>query len=241
MRKGKALHVFIKEEVLSRIKSGEYSEGSQIPTENELCNEFNVSRTTVRTALTQLTLEGNLIRKQGKGTYVAEPKIKQTLSHTIKRYRDQVSVQGKQAKISLLEIKVVPANEFLQKALKTEKDAPIQHIERIRTANGEPTQYEIAYIPWEVAPGITKLQAETSLYASLKEDFDNPIAKTIENMEIVLSDERISQHLECAVGTPCFYLETFAEGKDGHIIEYSNAYFRGDKTNFMIERIYRVD
>lgn len=241
MRKGKALHVFIKEEILSRIKSREYSEGSQIPTESELCTEFNVSRTTVRTALTQLTLEGNLVRKQGKGTYVAEPKIKQTLSHTIKRYRDQVSVQGKKAQISLLEMKVVPANELLQTTLQIEKDAPVQHIERIRSANGEPTQYEIAYIPWNIAPGITREQAETSLYVSLKEDHDNPIAKTIENMEIVLSDERISKHLECEEGTPCFYLETFAEGKDGNLIEYSKAYFRGDKTNFMIERLYRID
>lgn len=241
MKKPKALHVFIKEELLSRIKSGEYPEGSQIPTEIELCEEFNVSRTTVRTALTQLTLEGNLVRKQGKGTYVAGPKIKQTLSHTLKRYRDQVSNQGKKAEISLIDLKVIPANELLQTMLKVEKNDPIQHIERIRSAGNEPTQYEIAYIPWEIAPGITKENAESSLYICLKEEFNVPVAKTIENIEIILSDERISKHLQCAEGTPCFYLETIAESADGRIIEFSKAYFRGDKTNFMIERIYSND
>lgn len=238
MKKNQALHAFIKEELLERIKSGQYKKGDQIPTESELCKEFSVSRTTVRTALTQLTLEGNLVRKQGKGTYVAGPKIKQTLSHTIKRYRDQVSVQGKDAQISLVAVGVIPAIDLLQKALKIEEDDPVQKIERIRSANGEPTQYEIAYIPWDVAPGITRAHAESSLYGSLKEDFDVHVAKTTENIEIILSDERISEHLDCEPGTPCFFMETTAEDKNGQIIEFSYSYFRGDKINFLIERLY---
>lgn len=238
MKKNQALHAFIKEALLDRMKSGQYEIGDQIPTESELCKEFSVSRTTVRTALTQLTLEGNLIRKQGKGTFVAGPKLKQTLSHTIKRYRDQVSVQGKEAEITLVAVKVIPAVDLLQQALKVEQDDPVQRIERIRSANGEPTQYEIAYIPWDIAPGITRAHAESSLYASLKEEFEIHVAKTTENIEIVLSDERISGHLQCELGTPLFFMETIAENNAGQVIEFSNSYFRGDKINFLIERLY---
>lgn len=238
MKKNQALHAFIKGELLDRIKSGQYKKGDQIPTESDLCKEFSVSRTTVRTALTQLTLEGNLVRKQGKGTFVAGPKLKQTLSHTIKRYRDQVSVQGKRAEITLVAVDVIPALDLLKEALKVEQDAPVQRIERIRSANGEPTQYETAYIPWDIAPGITRAHAESSLYVSLKEDFDVRVSKTTENIEIVLSDERISDHLQCDIGTPLFYMETIAENSTGQIIEFSNSYFRGDKINFLIERVY---
>lgn len=238
MKKNQALHAYIKEELLDRIKSGQYKQGDQIPTESDLCKEFSVSRTTVRTALTQLTLEGNLVRKQGKGTFVAEPKLRQTLSHTVKRYRDQVSVQGKRAEISLVAVEVIPAVDFLKDALKVEQDTPVQRVERIRSANGEPTQYEIAYIPWDIAPGITRAHAESSLYVSLKEVFDVHVSKTTENIEIVLSDERISEHLNCDTGTPLFFMETVAEGSNGQIIEYSNSYFRGDKINFLIERVY---
>lgn len=48
---------------------------------------------------------------------------------------------------------------------------PIQRIERVRKANGEPTQYEVAYVPWSVAPGITAEHAGHSLYKSLNEFF----------------------------------------------------------------------
>ncbi|MUK89700.1 UTRA domain-containing protein [Ornithinibacillus sp. L9] len=238
MEKNQSLHAYIKEELLDRIKSNKYKKGEKIPPELELCKEFNVSRTTVRSALNQLTLEGYLYRKQGKGTYVADQKVKQTLSSTVKRYSDQIAIQGKKAKIELISINVVPATEILKKSLGVKPKEPIQRIERIRRANGEPTQYEVSYIPWDVAPGITQEHAEVSLYGSLKNAFDVHIAKTTEHIEITLADEIISTRLECKEGLPCFYIETIAEDDKGDKVEFSRSYFRGDKTNFMIERNY---
>lgn len=240
MEKNQSLHAYIKEELLNRIKSKKYKAGDQIPTEHELCKDFDVSRTTVRAALNQLTMEGYLVRQQGKGTYIADQKVSQTLSHTVKRYSDQIAVQGKQAKITLISINVVPANEILQQSLEVPVNAPIQRIERVRKANGEPTQYEISYIPWEIAPGITQQHAETSLYTSLKDDFGVNIAKTTEHVEITLADERSCTHLQCEPDLPCFYIETIAEDATGRKVEFSRSYFRGDKTNFVIERNYPV-
>lgn len=238
MDKNQSLHAFIKDELLDRIKSEKYKKGEQIPTELELCEEFNVSRTTVRTALNQLTLEGYLERHQGKGTYVSDQKVSQTLSHTFKRYKDQVAVQGKKADITLVSINVIPANELLLNKLEVSLNDPIQRIERVRKVDGEPTQFEIAYIPWMVAPGITKEHAETSLYGAFKDEFGVHIAKTTEHMEITLADERTCAHLKCQPDSPCFYIETIAENEKGEKVEYSRSYFRGDKTNFVIERFY---
>ncbi|GGB43303.1 putative HTH-type transcriptional regulator YbgA [Lentibacillus populi] len=238
MEKSQSLHAYIKEELLDRIKAGKYMPGEKIPTELDLCKDFDVSRTTVRTALNQLTLEGYLSRIQGKGTFVAEQKVKQALSNTIKRYSDQIAVQGKKGIVSLVNISVIPANDMLQHLLDVFVNAPIQRIERVRKADGEPTQYEIAYIPWDVAPGIARKHAESSLYASLSDNFDVRIAKTTETIEIALADERTSKHLNCEEGMPCFYMETIAEDKKGNKVEFSRSYFRGDKTNFTIERNY---
>src|SRR5699024_8595470 len=117
MEKSKSLHAYIKEELLTDIKSNKYKKGEKIPTELKLCETYNVSRTTVRTALNQLTLEGYLVRKQGKGTFVADEKVKQTLTHTVKKYSDQIAVQGKTAEIMLVDISVVPANDVVINAL----------------------------------------------------------------------------------------------------------------------------
>lgn len=238
MDKNKSLHAYIKEDLLHSIKSNKYKKGDKIPTELELCDTYNVSRTTVRTALNQLTLEGYLVRFQGKGTFVADEKVRQTLTHTVKKYSDQIAVQGKIAKIQLIDLNVIPADDLLRHSLDVSVHDPIQRIERIRKANGEPTQYEIAYIPWKVAPGINKKHAEYSLYASLKEEFNVHIAKTTEHVEITLADEQICKFLKCEEGLPCYYMETIAEDFDGNIVEFSRAYYRGDKTNFLIERNY---
>lgn len=160
------------------------------------------------------------------------------MSHTVKRYSDQVAVQGKRAEIVLVGIQVIPATELLQQTLQVAPNDPVQRIERVRKANGEPTQYEIAYIPWSVAPGVTKEHAETSLYAAMKDVFQIHIAKTTEHVEIAFADERIANQLDYEEGLPCFYIETIAEDANGKIVEYSRSFFRGDKTNFVIERNY---
>lgn len=237
MDKHQSLHAFIKEEILNKIRTNEYKTGDKIPTEHELCRLFDVSRTTIRTALNQLTVEGYLVRHQGRGTFVADQKVKQTLTQTAKRYKDQVAVQGKEAEIKVVSLQVIPAAEWLEHELQVPANAPIQRIERVRFANGEPTQYEIAYIPWDVAPGITKDHAETSLYESLENDFDIHITQTTEKVEIILADEKLTEYLYIEKDAPCFYIETIAENGHGRI-EFSKSYFRGDKTSFLIERQY---
>lgn len=96
----------------------------------------------------------------------------------------------------------------------------------------------VSFIPWQVAPGITKDQAEHSLFQTLSQVHDVHVAKTTEALEIALADEKVSGLLDCPLGTPCFYIETVTEDASGRTIEYSRSYFRGDKTSFVIERSY---
>lgn len=234
----KSLHAYIKEKLVNRMKENVYKVGEQFPTEKELCKEFDVSRTTVRLALSQLVQEGYLIRQRGKGSFVAEPKVNQILSYTENKFGQQLKAQGIKGKIELKNLEVIPANGTEKEKLKLNENDPIQKIKRIRLANNETTQYEISYVPWNIAPGLTKEQLETSLYSTLKEQHNVSIYKTTEMIEVVLADNDIGHYLNCQTGQPCFYIETIAEDKDGKIIEFSRSYFRGDKTNFRIEREY---
>ncbi len=72
----------------------------------------------------------------------------------------------------------------------------------------------------------------------MKDVFQIHIAKTTEHVEIAFADERIANQLDYEEGLPCFYIETIAEDANGKIVEYSRSFFRGDKTNFVIERNY---
>ncbi|MFD2830408.1 GntR family transcriptional regulator [Corticicoccus populi] len=230
-------HAMIKETILKKIKSGEYQPGDRLQTEKELCVQFDVSRTTVRIALEQLEKEGYLDRVRGRGTFIAERKVTQALTQTVKRYSDQVAVQGKTAENQLIDLQVIPADS-LAVHFKLEPSAPVQKVERIRRANMHITQYEVSYIPWDAAPGITKEDAEYSLYSTLQEKYKVPVTRTVEHVEIILADDRIAGLLDYDVGAPCFYIETTTYSSSDRVIEYSHSYFRGDITNFTIERHY---
>jgi GntR family transcriptional regulator len=74
------LHQQLKAAIEDRILSGEWLPGTQVPSERELCEQYQISRITVRQALSALVTEGRLIRTQGRGTFVAWPRIEQQLT-----------------------------------------------------------------------------------------------------------------------------------------------------------------
>ncbi|WP_235815138.1 GntR family transcriptional regulator [Neobacillus vireti] len=92
---GSALHLKVKDAIIQLINDGEYKPEAQLPTEAEFCDKYGVSRTTVRTALQQLTMEGYIYRKRGSGTFVAAHKVKQILTTTVEHFSKQITMQGK--------------------------------------------------------------------------------------------------------------------------------------------------
>ena len=97
--------------------------GSPIPTERSLAAEFDVSRTTVRQALAELTVEGRLLRVQGKGTFAAEPKVAQRLQ--LSSYTEDMRAQGREPSTKLLDMSEVPAEVELARLLGVRAGAKI--------------------------------------------------------------------------------------------------------------------
>ncbi|WP_028777738.1 GntR family transcriptional regulator [Shimazuella kribbensis] len=235
---GKSLHTKVKEEILRLIKEKKFKPNTLLPTEAEFCKKFGVSRTTIRTALQQLSMEGYIYREQGRGTFVSDSKVKQTLSMTEVKFSEQLMSQGKKPLIKVLSLQVVPADEFQADQFQLKEGDPINKLERIRYADEEPLQYEIAYLPWYKTPGLNKEECQKSLYQLLEAQFGLKIKKTVEQLELFLADDEIADKLSIPVNTPCFSMESYAYLEDETPIEYSKAVFRGDRANFVIERNY---
>ncbi|WP_262372597.1 GntR family transcriptional regulator [Sutcliffiella horikoshii] len=232
------LHTKVKQMILEKIKSGEYKSDSKLPTEAEFCNAFKVSRTTVRTALQQLAAEGYVYKQQGSGTFVSGKKVKQKLTSTVENFSEQITLQGKNPSIKVLSLEVVPADVFLEEVFDLKAGDPVNKLERIRSVNGEPLQYEVAFLPWKKTPGLNIEACENSLYNVLQKEHGHFIKKTVENLEIVAASKEVQKKLEIPAGSPCFSLETYAYLEDSTVIEYSKTIFRGDMANFVIERNY---
>lgn len=225
---------------MKKIQIGQYKVGDKLPTEMELCEEYNVSRTTVRIALQELSLEGRINKIQGKGTFVSKPKIQQSLSTIEKGFASQIIEQGYEPKTDIIDLQVIPADPSLADHLKIKENDPVHRLVRIRYANDEPLFYAISYVPWHFAPGLVNDEeaCKGSLYQILQNKYGVKIHKTIEEIEPILANKSISEYLSVTEGSPVFSLETITYNTDLVPIEYSESTFRGDRSKFTIERLY---
>lgn len=117
--------------------------GSPVPPERTLAAEFDTSRTTVRQALQELVVEW-LERIQGKGTFVAKPKVSQALQLT--SYTEDMRAQGLEPTSQLLDIGYVTADDRLAGLLDIATGGRVLRIERLRLASGEPMAIETTHL-----------------------------------------------------------------------------------------------
>lgn len=141
----------IKDFILARIHSGEWAEGDQVPSENELAREFKVARMTVNRALRELTAEQVLTRVQGAGTFVARPKYESTLV-AIRSISDEIAARGHRHHAKVLELGAAVASETLADEMRVAPGSAVFHSRVLHFENDEPVQLEARWVNAAVAP-----------------------------------------------------------------------------------------
>ena len=133
----------IKEEILALM--GGLPPGSALPTERELAVRYETSRTTVRQAIAELVVDGRLVRTQGSGTFVAQPKMMHV--RPLSSFSQDLALDGWRPGSVVLDISEVVAEGELAEHLAVPPGTQVQRVERLRTALDEPIAHEIAYLP----------------------------------------------------------------------------------------------
>ena len=173
--------------------------GTPVPPERTLAAEFDTSRTTVRQALQELVVEGRLERIQGKGTFVAKPKVSQALQLT--SYTEDMRAQGLEPTSQLLDIGYVTADDTLAGLLDITTGGRVLRIERLRLASGEPMAIETTHLSAKRFPALRRsLVKYTSLYTALAEVYDVRLAEAEETIETSLATPREAGLLGTDVG-----------------------------------------
>ncbi|RQH07584.1 histidine utilization repressor [Paraburkholderia dinghuensis] len=141
----------IKDFILARIDSGEWGEGDQVPSENELAREFKVARMTVNRALRELSAEQVLTRVQGAGTFVARPKYESTVV-AIRSISDEIAARGHRYRAHVLEIGALRANASLAGEMEIGASDIVFHSRVLHFENDEPVQLEERWVSPVAAP-----------------------------------------------------------------------------------------
>ncbi|AMQ07879.1 GntR family transcriptional regulator [Sporosarcina psychrophila] len=229
------LYFQLKELVQKKIEIGIYQVGDSIPTEKELSEVYEISRTTVRQAITELVQEGLLYREKSKGTFVRAPKISQSFAQALGSFNDQIRDLGMTPTTEVLNLEVVEASKEVIEHLKLQPNEKVIYIHRRRFADNEPIVMVKTYLPYEKCKNVLKHNfVEESLYPVLsmnKETKINKIKRFIEAVEAIEYDME-NLHLEKGRAVQKFISIGF-NIKD-EPIEYTIARYRGDKNRFEI-------
>ena len=206
--------------------------GAPVPPERELARQYGTSRTTVRQALSELVIEGRLLRIQGRGTFVAKPKVAQVLELT--SYTEGMRAHGLHPQTTILEIGYVTADEHLAGLLGVRTGGRALRIHRLRLADGEPMSIDTSHLPARRFPGLRRqLDRHPSLYETLAASYGVQLAEAEETIETVLAGPEDARLLGVDVGLPLLLLSRHAFDVAGQPVEYAQSWYRGDRYKFV--------
>ena len=224
----------LKQILLTELRKQELAPGDRLPGDHELCNTYNVSRTVVRQALSELETEGVIERVKGRGTFVAQLKTAEHLVQTLTGLYEDVAARGSQLRSEVRRLEVVPADQQIASELELRQGAPVVLLERLRFVDGEPWVLVTTYLPYDVAPGLVDDDlAHQSLYALLETKYDVQLTHGRRSVEAALANDVQAGALAIKVGEPVLVLRSTSYA-GGRPVEMFVAYHRGDRSRFEV-------
>lgn len=195
------LYQKILEELCRRISGGVYPLGSMLPPEPKLCEEFGVSKITVRRALQELELDGLIERRQGLGNVVKEPSESITIGLT--NFTTQVATGRLRLVRTLLEDNLVQASEAVAQRLGVQTGSLLRHLVRLDSEGGLPLSLDEAFIPPALASGITHIIAASPTFMhGWQQAAGISLAKTHYEISVELATPSDQQQLHISPTTP---------------------------------------
>ena len=230
-----SLYNQVKDSVLGKILNKEWAAGDRIPSEYELCRQHDVSRITVRQALAELVRAGYLLRKQGSGTYVAFPKIEQSLS-SFYSFSEEFKRKGFKPYSKILEFHLqIPHDEIVHKLGMEEEHREAYYIKRLRYADDLAVALEFTYLPLKLFPGLTEDNIKAKpLYDIMRDDYGIISMNAEESIGAVNLVEKEAFYLGVKEHSAALQVERFAYSS-GNCIEYTYGFVRADILRFHVK------
>ncbi|CAL9469618.1 HTH-type transcriptional repressor PhnF [Streptomyces sp. enrichment culture] len=204
-------------------------EGSTIPTERELSERYEVARETVRQALRELVLEGRL-RRRGRGTVVAGPKLEQPLS--LASYTEGVRRQGRTPGRTLVTLDRFPCPDALAAETGLTRGEPVWHLERVLLADDERVGLESTYVAVARVPRLdADFEPDSSFYGYLHRQ-GIAFGDADERIETVLATPREALLIGTPPALPMLLIHRVSRDTDGRPLERVRTLYRGDRFSF---------
>ncbi len=210
------------------IREGKFDQTKKLPTEEELIKKFEVSRNTIRKAVTQLVNRGYIYQVQGSGMFLREESVTDYINLGSLRGLTK-DLTSKTIETKILSLHVVEADELTAKGLRCEGGTKLYYVKRLRIVDEEPFSIEISYFKKDVVPYLNEDIASNSIYSYLIDHLKLNIgfADKVINCEKIDEESAelfISTHLD-----PALIIENTVCLTNGTIFELSKSIFHLSK------------
>jgi GntR family transcriptional regulator len=218
----------------SEIEANRLKPYDRLPTEKELCMQWQASRSTVRKAMDQLADRGKIFRVPGKGSFVAFPKILHQTSQILS-FTEKMKAQGLEVETKLILKELIEPSEEIAAALKLAKSARVLKIQRLRIVRGEPMVLQTAFMPANICQNLIKEDLESQ---SLNRLFQEQCNIRLSRSDIWVEAPIISQKERKLLGNPRVPLFLAVVGvtfdEYDKPVRFSRGIFRGDRIRLKI-------
>jgi GntR family transcriptional regulator len=225
----------IEQAILDQIQQKLIQPGIQLPSETELAQQYQVSRITAKRVLDDLVKQGWAYRQQGRGTFVAQTRIRDISGFG--SFSEDIKARGLVPGSQVLLFKEIEPESDVHKRLHLAEGEHVYLLKRLRLANNEPVAVETAYLPCRFCPGlVAENLTDKSLYSVLTEKYQ--VTPTWADAEIeareATKEEAILLKMESGKSVLAARRVTFAANYDA--IETVDSVYRGDRFTFYTGR-----
>lgn len=219
-----------------QIQAGILKPGDQMIAENSLCEILNISRTTVRQCMNRLVEEGLLVRYRGKGSFIADQKMRRNINYLYNFTENMLSLGAVPSSV-VLRNELVETDEYIREKLQLPLgQTNAFHLTRLRCANGEPILLENTYIPYYLCVGIEQFDfGAISLYHTLSERYSLNLHHASETIEAVIINKKEAELLNCKPKVAGYKIQRISHLDSGFIFEFTTSITRADKCMFQLE------
>ena len=230
------LYQQIKALILQSLQAGEWKPGEVIPSEMELAARYRVSQGTVRKAIDELAAEHLLVRRQGKGTFVATH-AEQQVQYRFLRLMPDAGDQDNEgpAQRTVLECRRTRASADIARALALRTGDAVLHVRRVLAFAGVPTILEDLWLPGAAFRGLSAERMATypgPTYAMFEVEFGVRMVRAEEKIRAVLPDAQQAALLSVTAATPLLSVERVAFTYSDAPMELRRGLYRTDTHHY---------
>ncbi|WEV43413.1 GntR family transcriptional regulator [Lactobacillus sp. ESL0684] len=234
MTKTGSLYSQVMEKIRQKIISGEYPINSKLPNEFALCEQFGVSRVTLRKAIKGLVKDGLVEKVQGVGTFVRKPQTVRRIvkSSRVESFSKTAKKEGFNPSAKTIEIKEVITPDDLKDVLETERSLMI---ERVHLIEDDPVMLECNYFPLPKFGELRNEDLTLSLYQVLHNKYGiKKLSSSDVVISIALANYNEAKYLEKSLGFPLLMLKATVVDEKGNIVHVGRQYIDSNRYEFHI-------